>query len=97
MITLFVLKLLAHVNLDVLLNVGVSLFVGGFKGMDMEKLAKTRMEQQIRAMAPEPVATTKTTIQFGLTTHRVLRTLSIFCHGLLAGFALWHVGSTPHI
>jgi hypothetical protein len=32
-----------------------------------------------------------TTIEFAINTHKVIRTFCLFCHGLLAGLAAWHI------
>ncbi|WAR02136.1 TM237-like protein, partial [Mya arenaria] len=32
-----------------------------------------------------------TTMEFALTTQKVIRTFSLFCHGLLAGLSVWHI------
>lgn len=69
----------------------VLLFPGGFKAADKAKLAR-RMEEEQRRVAQLPAEVpSKTTIQFGLATHRVFKTFALFCHGLFAGFAFWHI------
>ncbi|XP_022079155.1 transmembrane protein 237-like isoform X2 [Acanthaster planci] len=60
---------------------------GGFKGEDKGRLARQR-ERELNNQQPQ-AETQKTTTQVALTTHRALLTFSLFCHGLLAGFALW--------
>ncbi len=67
------------------------LFAGGFKSTDKVKLAKRQAEAQLQAMAPPAPVITKTTIQFGLATHKVFKTFCLFCQGLFAGFAMWHI------
>ena len=65
---------------------------GGFKSADKTKIAKKRAAEEARLQQQDMMQpTTKTTIQLGISTHRVFKTFSLFCHGLLAGFALWHV------
>ena len=53
--------------------------VGGFKTKDKVKLAKELAERQIKALqVPDEVEIKHTTIQFGLATHNVFRTMCLF-------------------
>ncbi|XP_071498645.1 transmembrane protein 237-like [Diadema antillarum] len=61
---------------------------GGFASEDKTKLIKRRdRERRLQLEAPEEV--NFTTTQCALSTHRVFLTFTLFCHGLLAGYALW--------
>lgn len=61
---------------------------GGFTSEDKTRLAKRR-EQELQAQDNLPQETKVTTTQVALFTHRAFLTCSLFCHGLLAGYALW--------
>nr|KAG5697940.1 hypothetical protein BaRGS_030253 [Batillaria attramentaria] len=63
---------------------------GGFKGYNKAQLTK-RMIQEQEEKAVEPEQPTRTTMEFGLATHRVFKTLCLFLHGLTAGLALWEI------
>ncbi|XP_033104800.1 transmembrane protein 237-like isoform X2 [Anneissia japonica] len=56
----------------------------GFKSEDKAKMAKRRQKEEM----PQPM-TSKTTTEVAIATHKASLTLSLYCHGLLAGFALW--------
>ncbi|XP_038073922.1 transmembrane protein 237-like isoform X2 [Patiria miniata] len=59
----------------------------GFKGEDKGRLARQR-ERELNNQQPQTEIQITTT-QVALTTHRASLTFALFCHGLLAGFALW--------
>ncbi|KAL4225694.1 hypothetical protein ACF0H5_016383 [Mactra antiquata] len=63
---------------------------GGFKGENKNKFAK-RQAEELKDKAVVVEEPKNTTIEFAIRTHAVLRTFSLFCHGLLAGLALWHI------
>ncbi|XP_071942574.1 transmembrane protein 237-like [Antedon mediterranea] len=56
----------------------------GFKSEDKAKMAKRRQKEEM----PQPI-TSKTTTEVAIAAHKMSLTLSLYCHGLLAGFALW--------
>ncbi|XP_072034426.1 uncharacterized protein [Amphiura filiformis] len=60
----------------------------GFTSEDKGRLAKRREKEQQRQQQPE-VESDITTTQAAVSTHRTFLTFGLFCHGLLAGFALW--------
>lgn len=66
-----------------------SFFAGGFKGENKSRFAK-RQAEELKEKAVVHEEPKNTTIEFAISTHTVLRTFSLFCHGLLAGLALWH-------
>ncbi|XP_071823415.1 transmembrane protein 237-like isoform X1 [Apostichopus japonicus] len=59
-----------------------------FTSEDKNRLAKRR-EQELQAQADIPQETKVTTTQTALISHQAFLTCSLFCHGLLAGYALW--------
>ena len=59
--------------------------------MDKTKLERQRAEEMMRAYEEQPRMTTQTTLQFGLSTHKVYKTFTLFLQGLFAGFALWQI------
>lgn len=63
----------------------------GFKTTDKAKVARKRAEQQQLAYNVPLAVTTQTTMQFGLSTHKVFKTVSVMLQGLFSGFALWHI------
>ena len=66
------------------------LFPGGFKGENKSKFAKRIAEEEAeKAIVHEEPK--NTTIAFALRTHKVLRTIFLFFHGILAGMSLWHI------
>ena len=68
------------------------LIIDGFKAADKVKLARRMEEAQMKmAQLPSELPSQTTTIQFGLSTHKVFKTFTLFCHGLFAGFAFWHI------
>ena len=65
-------------------------FPGGFKGENKSKFAKRIAEEEAeKAIVHEEPK--KTTIAFALRTQKVLRTIFLFFHGILAGFSVWHI------
>lgn len=52
----------------------------------MKRQAEEAKEKAIVHEEPK-----NTTIEFALFTQKVIRTFSLFCHGLLAGLAVWHI------
>ena len=67
-----------------------SLIAGGFKGENKSKFAKRIAEEEAeKAIVHEEPK--NTTIAFALRTQKVLRTIFLFFHGLLAGLSLWHI------
>ncbi|XP_050410818.1 transmembrane protein 237 [Patella vulgata] len=63
----------------------------GFKGENKSKLAKKWAEEEETKAEAYVEPSSKTTMEFGLQTHKVLKTFCLFLHGLLAGIALWHI------
>ena len=64
---------------------------GGFKAANKVKLARRLQEEQQRITQLPAAPPNETTIQFGLTTHRLFKTFTLFTHGIFAGFAFWHI------
>ncbi|XP_052801430.1 transmembrane protein 237-like [Mya arenaria] len=63
---------------------------GGFKGENKNRFAKRQLEEaKEKAIVHEEPK--NTTMEFALTTQKVIRTFSLFCHGLLAGLSVWHI------
>ncbi|XP_076472014.1 transmembrane protein 237-like [Babylonia areolata] len=62
----------------------------GFKGYTKAQLTR-RAQQEKEEKASEPEQPTKTTLEFGLSTHSVFKTVCLFLHGLTAGLALWQI------
>ena len=63
---------------------------GGFRGENKSKFAKRVAEEEAeKAIVHEEPK--KTTIAFALRTQKVLRTICLFFHGILAGFSVWHI------
>ncbi|XP_070569802.1 transmembrane protein 237-like [Ptychodera flava] len=58
----------------------------GFKSEQKSRLAKAKETQEERR--EEPVKTV-TSPELAMSVHRGHMTISLFCHGILAGFALW--------
>lgn len=54
------------------------------------KVARRLAEEKTRPVEMEE-PTTSTSIEFALKTHRILKTFFLFCHGITAGLALWHI------
>lgn len=67
------------------------LFSGGFKGQNKLKIARRQAEEEDIKDQEEPELPSQTTMEFGLRTYRFIRIVSLFCHGLTAGFAVWHI------
>ncbi|KAH3890088.1 transmembrane protein 237-like [Dreissena polymorpha] len=63
---------------------------GGFKGENKSRFIKRQaeVEKEKAVVREEPK---NTTIEFAINTQAVIRTFSLFCHGLLAGLAVWHI------
>ncbi|XP_033628793.1 transmembrane protein 237-like [Asterias rubens] len=59
----------------------------GFKSEDRGRLARQR-ERDLNNQQVQ-IETQTTTTQVALATHRASLTFALFCHGLLAGFAVW--------
>jgi len=66
------------------------LLSGGFKGESKNRFAK-RQAEEAKEKAIVKEEPTNTTIEFAISTQAVIRTFSLFCHGMLAGLALWHM------
>ena len=67
---------------------------GGFTSSKKIQVHKRRM--QLAAVGSEPTdqpadRPTQTTISFALGSHHIFMTLTLFCQGLFAGVALWHI------
>lgn len=69
----------------------IAYLTGGFKSTDKRKLARTLAERQRQASAGPRKPTVQNTMEFALATNKIFRILTLFCHGLLAGFALWQI------
>ena len=67
------------------------LFPGGFKSTDKRKLARTLAERQRQASSVHTKHAIQNTMEFALATNKVFRVITLFCHGLLAGFSLWQI------
>ncbi|XP_074660566.1 transmembrane protein 237-like [Tubulanus polymorphus] len=63
---------------------------GGFRSENKDKLARKWEELQSQLDDEYLDQPDRTTLALALTTHKVIQTFSLFCHGLLAGFAFWH-------
>ena len=63
---------------------------GGFKGYTKAQLTR-RAQQEKEEKVVEPEKPTQTTMEFGLSTHTVFKTICLFLHGVTAGLALWQV------
>ena len=63
---------------------------GGFKGYTKAQLTR-RAQQEKEEKVVEPDKPTQTTMEFGLSTHTVFKTICLFLHGVTAGLALWQV------
>ncbi|CAH1786359.1 unnamed protein product [Owenia fusiformis] len=63
----------------------------GFKSTDKHKLARRLAEQQEQARSNVIETPGQTTIQLAISTHRVFKAFTLFLHGILAGFAIWHI------
>jgi hypothetical protein len=68
-----------------------STYSGGFKTANKDKIARKRANQQLRTMAVTEAPSTKSTIQFAISSHRVFKTIILFLQGLLAGICLWQI------
>ncbi|XP_046574711.1 LOW QUALITY PROTEIN: transmembrane protein 237-like [Haliotis rubra] len=64
--------------------------IGGFKKENKTKLAK-RLAAEEAEKKVESEASRKTTIELALTTYRIMKTVTLFIHGLTAGLALWQI------
>lgn len=65
----------------------------GFKGENKHRFVKRQLEEaKEKAIVREEPS--NTTIEFAISTQKVLRTIFLFGHGLLAGFAAWHIVMT---
>lgn len=65
-------------------------FSEGFRGENKNKFAKRVAEEEAeKAIVHEEPK--RTTIAFALQTQKVLRTIFLFFHGILAGFSVWHI------
>lgn len=69
-------------------------FLGGFN--TSKKIQVQKRRSQLAAVDIEPTnqlpdSPQKTTIAFALGSHHLFMTLTLFCQGLFAGIALWHI------
>ena len=69
------------------------LFLGGFSAAKKNKVEIRRLllaagDCEPASLLPSP---RQTTISFGLSTHRSFMVFTLFCQGLFAGVALWHI------
>ncbi|XP_071100111.1 LOW QUALITY PROTEIN: transmembrane protein 237-like [Haliotis cracherodii] len=64
--------------------------IGGFKKENKTKMAK-RLAAEEAEKKVESEAPRKTTIELALTTYRIMKTITLFIHGLTAGLALWQI------
>ncbi|XP_031558406.1 transmembrane protein 237A-like [Actinia tenebrosa] len=58
----------------------------GFKSERKTRI--NQLEEERRTASPMEIEREKTTAEFAVSVHRAFRSFSLFCHGLLAGFAL---------
>ena len=82
---------MAHLDRSLRNVLALCMLTGGFKSADKNKVAKKRAEELMRAMEIPVEATSVTTIQFALATHKVFKVISVFLNGLLAGVTLWQI------
>ena len=66
------------------------LLIAGFKGENRSKLEKRiAEEQQFKSqIVPE---STRSTIDFAISTHKFFGTICLFLHGLTAGISMWQI------
>ncbi|KAL8602011.1 hypothetical protein ACOMHN_008502 [Nucella lapillus] len=63
----------------------------GFKGYTKAQLTKRAQQEKEEKESTEPDRPIRTTLEFGLSTHTVFKTVCLFLHGMTAGLALWQV------
>lgn len=69
-------------------------FLGGFNTSKKIQVQKRRSQLATVDIEPTnqlPDSQQKTTIAFALGSHHLFMTLTLFCQGLFAGIALWHI------
>jgi len=71
----------------------LSCVVGGFRGQDKARLAKKlAAEEAYKSNIPQQEK--RTTIELALGTQNVLKTFSLFIHGITAGISVWQITVT---
>ena len=76
------------------MQLGPLVFLGGFTSSKKSVVQKRRTqlaETNIELTNQLPVSPSQTTISFALGSHNLFMTFTLFCQGLFAGIALWHI------